>query len=80
MKKKRSYAKQVLGLGLGSLGLAVGAKALGAVGGTSALHGQQALQNISKFAPAAGTIMGVALPIKIMHETFPKNKVKKIFK
>ena len=89
MKKKNRYAKQVGGLAVGALGAAIGAQALGAVGGTSALHGQAALQNVSKFAPAAGHIIGAGMvmgvaqeafkqPIKMTSDHFPKKKIKKI--
>ena len=79
-KKKRKYARQVGGLVAGVFGAAVGAHALGAVGGTSAVHGQRALAGVTKFAPTAGKIIGVSVPLKIMHEAFPKKKLKKILK
>ncbi len=79
-KKKGYYAKAVGGLAVGTLGATVGAHALGAIGGVSAGHGQAALMNVSKFAPTMGTVIGVSVPIKIMHEAFPKNKVKRIFR
>lgn len=79
-KKKKSYAKKVMGLGAGVIGAAVGAHALGAVGGTSATHGQKALAGVTKLAPAAGKIIGVSVPVKIMHNAFPKKKIKKILR
>ncbi len=79
-RKRKSLARQVGGLGAGVLGVAVGAHALGAVGGTPATHGQQALAGVTKLAPAAGTIIGVSVPLKVMHETFPKKKIKKILR
>lgn len=77
-KKRKSYARQVGGLAVGVMGAAVGAHALGAVGGTSAVHGQQALAGVTKLAPAAGKVIGVSVPVKVMHEAFPKKKIKKI--
>jgi len=32
----------------------------------------------SKMFPVAGKVIGVSLPVKIMHEAFPKKKIKKI--
>jgi len=79
-KKKKSYARQVGGLAAGALSAAVGAHALGAVGGTSAVHGQRALAGVTKFAPIAGKVIGVSVPVKIMHEAFPKKKIKNILR
>ena len=83
MYKKKKYIEQVGGLAVGSLGTAVGAHALGSTGFTGAAghivrRGQAGLYGVSKFAPVAGTIIGVSLPIKVMQNAFPKKKIKRI--
>lgn len=79
-KKKKSLKRQVGGMAAGIFGAAVGAQALGAVGGTPAVHGQRALVGVTKLAPVAGTIIGVSVPLRVMHEAFPKKKIKNILK
>jgi len=44
-----------------SLYASAGSIALGSIGGTSALHGQQALNNTTRFLPVQGTIAGSSM-------------------
>ena len=74
MKKTKKYAKSIIG---GTIGMAAGSLALGAVGGTSAGYGQAALANVSAFAPAAGTVIGATLPLRMINKSFGKVKIRK---
>jgi len=86
-KKKKRFARQVGGLAVGVLGGAVGAHALGAVGtglgGTAQTitgRGQAGLAGMAKFVPTAGKVIGVSVPLRVMHEAFPRKKIKKILR
>lgn len=59
----RKYRNAIVGLGVGAVGLSIGSQVLGGIGGDIARKGQAGFYNVSKFAPAMGTIIGSGLVV-----------------
>ena len=81
MKKRKSKAikpvKHIATGTAGIMGMAGGSMALGAIGGGVAAHGQQGLLNVSRYAPAAGHVIGAGMTIRLIDNVFPNAKKKR---
>lgn len=68
MKKYMKRRNPIFEYGKGVIGLSVASSALGTMNNDVASKGQGGLQNIAKFAPPVGTIIGAGLTIGALRE------------
>ena len=76
MKKKKSK-KQIMGMVGTSMIGAGGSLALGGIGGSAAIHGQQGISNATKFMGITGTMIGTGMVMDSLKKLSPKKKKKK---
>jgi NAD-dependent oxidoreductase involved in siderophore biosynthesis len=85
MKKGKKLAKKMTqgflgsatGLMASSAAMGMGSQALGRIGGTSAVHGQQALSNLSGYMPLAGKAAGAGMALSTLKEVGSMEKKRK---
>jgi len=72
----KKTSKHVMGLVKATVITSGGSLALGAMGGSVGLRGQQALGNVSGVFPAMGSVIGAGMVIQTAKRLIPKPKRK----
>ena len=76
-KKKNKLVQSTIGLVAGSATMGVGSQALGQIGGTPAVHGQQALGTLSGYQPLMAKATGAGMAMEAIGGISMKRKRKR---
>ena len=74
MKKARKQMTNLLGVTFIGAG---GSLALGAIGGSAAVHGQTGISNAMRFAPTIGSVIGTGMVLRTVQNLEQKRRRKK---